>query len=1192
MYFKQVELTGFKSFADRTVLPLEPGVTAVVGPNGCGKSNILDAMRWALGEQSAKALRGAHMQDVIFNGNSQRPPTGMAEVSLTFDNADAALPVDFSEVQITRRVYRSGEGEYFINKAPCRLKDIQELFMDTGVGTNAYSLIGQGKIDLVISSRPEDRRFLFEEAAGIIKYKTRKRVAMRKLESADQNMLRLGDIIAEVERQMRSLKRQVNAAIRHREITQALRELEVRNAWLQFNELSGQIADLREKLAAATDTHGKLSADASRLEAQEEELNLRRIELERELHERREREHAVDTEMERLESQAALLRQEIEFCNQRAQAAAEERLSLEERAKGFSQDKGAAGERAEALRAEIERTEAALAEAQAARDAAAAETAGAEHRLEECRRTALDAVNLRNRFQTEIETLGATLAGVLQQLEALDTQSTSQEERRAQIAAQVGETRAKHAATEKDREKNAAERAKLEEKRRKAAARLAELNTKWQNLREEKSAVESRVTSLKELRDSYEGFATGVRAVMMAKQRDFPGMGGIIGPVGDLISTDAAYLQAIEAALGGNINNVIVENADDAKAAIAFLKEHKAGRVTFLPLDTIRPGRHEEELAMKGVRGVIGLAIDRVQCEARLMPAVEYLLYNTVIVETIDDAIRIARTEKKYPRMVTLEGEMISPAGAVTGGRTQRETQGLLGRTAEIEDLEKRAEQAKKDIAATVSEAAGITERQEAAAAQAKELDANENALRAALNELGVLLARQSTELEALGKTGDQLQEQRERLARQQADLETRQAEARGRLETASGDDSAHEQRVADARADLEVRRTVLMERTAALSDLRVRLAELTQNLEEAARLREREEREHEQALREAEKRVGLAQEMRARIAEIENKITGLLEAEKALSGDREAAHGRVLESQRAQQALMESVEALAKKLRGVRDRLNSAQKEIHRLELDCTQKEDRVQFFQERIAVEYGLALGSLTEEQVGEDDLDEREREERIKQHRQSLERLGNVNLAAIEEYDALEKREKFLKGQADDLSRARDALLGVIKRIDDTITQMFLDTFNEVARHFTDYFRRLFNGGQARIYLLDENDPLECGIEIEARPPGKKPQSISLLSGGEQAMTAIALLVSVFAAKPSPFCVLDEVDAPLDDANVKRFLDVIAEFTEHSQFIIITHNKETMARASALYGVTQQESGVSQIVSVRLEEARAAN
>jgi len=382
------------------------------------------------------------------------------------------------------------------------------------------------------------------------------------------------------------------------------------------------------------------------------------------------------------------------------------------------------------------------------------------------------------------------------------------------------------------------------------------------------------------------------------------------------------------------------------------------------------------------------------------------------------------------------------------------------------------------------------------------------------------------------------------------------------------------------------------MERTAALSDLRVRLAELTQNLEEAARLREREEREHEQALREAEKRVGMAQEMRGRIAEIEKKIGGLLEAEKALSGDREAAHDLVLASQRAQQALMESVEALGKKLRGVRDRLNSAQKEIHRLELDCTQKEDRVQFFQERIAVEYGLALGSLTEEQVGEDDLDEREREERIRQHRQSLERLGNVNLAAIEEYETLEKREKFLKGQADDLSRARDALLGVVKRIDDTITQMFLDTFNEVARHFTDYFRRLFNGGQARIYLLDETDPLECGIEIEARPPGKKPQSISLLSGGEQAMTAIALLVSVFAAKPSPFCVLDEVDAPLDDANVKRFLDVIGEFTEHSQFIIITHNKETMARASALFGVTQQESGVSQIVSVRLEEARAAN
>lgn len=1190
MYFKQIELHGFKSFADRTAINLEPGVTAIVGPNGCGKSNILDAMRWALGEQSAKALRGSHMQDVIFNGSGQRPPTGMAEVSLTFDNADAQLPVDFSEVQITRRVFRSGEGEYFINKAPCRLKDIQELFMDTGVGTNAYSLIGQGKIDLVISSKPEDRRFLFEEAAGIIKYKTRKRVAMRKLESAEQNMLRLGDIIAEVERQMRSLKRQVNAAIRHRELTQALRGLEIRNAWLQFNELSGQVADLKERLAGAVDDYARISAESGGREAELERMSLRRIEMDQDLMARREREHAVDTEMERVESQVALLRQEIEFCRQRAREAAEEHLSLRERAENISQDRGAAGDRASGLRAEIEAAQEALAAAQADWERASEALTGAEGRLEETRRQSLEAVNLRNRAQTEIETLGASLAGILQQLETLDTRSTSQEARHAEVAALAAETRAAHAAREKALEKAAADREKLQEKRRKAAERAAALNTEWQDLRERKSSAEARLTSLTELRDSYEGFATGVRAVMMAKQRGMGNLEGIIGPVGDLLSTEKDYEQAIEAALGGNINNVVVEQADAAKAAIAFLKEHRAGRVTFLPLDTIRPSQYEEQQPLKGMRGVIGAAIDYVHCDRHILPAVEYLLYNTVIVETIDDAIRIARTERRYPRMVTLDGEMVSPAGAVTGGRTQRDNQGLLGRSAEIDELGRSVGEIKERIAAVTSEAAGVALRMEESAKQLREMEAGEVSLRRELNDLGVVLARQAAELDALGQTSERLAEERKSLGDRRADLEARRAEAEARLAAVSVDDESLEQRAAEARAALDAARGAQAGRAGALADLRVRAAELAQQLEEAERNREREQREHELALREAEKRVGLAQQMKERETEVEGQIAALLEGAKGLSAEREAAHNLVLEAQREHKALMDAMDTLNRALRGLRDAANTAQKEVHRLELECSQKEDRIAFFQERIAVEYGLALGSLDESQVGTDELDEKEREELIKEHRKSIERLGNVNLAAIEEFETLEQREKFLKTQADDLNRAKETLLGVIKRIDDTITQMFLDTFNQVAHNFTDYFRRLFNGGQARIYLLDENDPLECGIEIEARPPGKKPQSISLLSGGEQAMTAIAMLVSIFAAKPSPFCVLDEVDAPLDDANVERFLEVIEEFTADSQFIVITHNKQTMAKAGALFGVTQQELGVSQIVSVRVEDAPA--
>ncbi len=1141
-----------------------------------------------MGEQSAKALRGDHMQDIIFNGSGGRPATGMAEVSLTFDNADSKLPVDYSEVQVTRRLYRSGESEYMINKSPCRLRDVLELFMDTGIGTNAYSLIGQGKIDMVISSRPEDRRFLFEEAAGIIKYKKRKTTAMRKLESAEQNMLRLGDIIAEVERQRRSLKRQVNAAIRHRELTTALRELEIRNAWLQYNELSGQVADLRDRLAAAVDRYEKLSADTSTHEAESEALSVQRIEMDRDLMTRREREHEIDTEMERVENQVSLLRKEIEFCRERAANAIAEHDNLRNRAESLSQDGGTASEQAIALEEESARVRDELASCQTAYEEASLAAAGADKRLEELRRQGIDAVNQRGRAQAEIEALTANIAELDAQIVAIEDRRGSQESRIAEAGAAVQSLRAEHAAREKELSALVAAREKSQTERQKLSERASTLNTEWQDLRERKSSIESRLTSLKELRDSYEGFATGVRAVMMARQRGMNGMDGIIGPIGDLLSTEKEFEAAVEAALGGNINNVVVEKAEAAKSAIAFLKEHRAGRVTFLPLDTIRPSQGGDEDVLRNKPGVIGRAIDRVQCDRNIMPAVEYLLYNTVIVETIDDAIRIARTEHRYPRLVTLDGEVVSPAGSVTGGRTQRETHGLLGRSAEIEDLEKQAGETTGRIGRVTAEAARIGETVQKLAASIREIEINETGVRRTANELGLSLARQSAELEALGHTGEQIGRQRDELATRRGEFEARRVDAETRLAAASIDNETLQKFTAEAQEAVAAARGALGACTQSLADLRVRLAELAQNLEEAERNRIREQREREQALEEAGKRVGLAQQMKVRETELEAQIGALLEGAKELSASREEAHERVLEFQRTHKTLVDRIDALAKNLRGLHEKTSSAQKEVHKLELECSQKEDRIGFFQERIATEYGLGLASLSEEQVGSDEYDEKEREKLIQEHRKSIERLGNVNLAAIEEYDTLEKREDFLKTQAEDLNRARATLLDVVKRIDATITQMFLETFQEISENFKNYFRRLFTGGQARIYLLDENDPLESGIEIEARPPGKKPQSISLLSGGEQAMTAIAMLVSIFAAKPSPFCVLDEVDAPLDDANVERFLELIDEFTAQSQFIMITHNKNTMAKAGALFGVTQQEPGVSQVVSVRVEDA----
>jgi chromosome segregation protein len=1187
MYFKSVELFGFKSFADRTVVNLESGTTAIVGPNGCGKSNILDALRWCLGEQSAKALRGSHMQDVIFNGSEQRPPMGMAEVTLTFDNADNTLPLDFADVQVTRRVYRSGESEYLINKAPCRLRDVQELFMDTGIGTNAYSLIGQGKIDLVLSSKPEDRRFLFEEAAGIIKYKSRKRVAMRKLESADQNLLRLGDIVAEVQRQMRTLKRQVTAAIRHRELTDALRELEIRNAWLQYNELSGQVADLKERFDASTDHYEKVSAETSILDARLAELNIKRIELERMLMARRDGEHEVDSEMEKIESQIALIRKEIEFAQQQQEQAAREHEEFTKRTTELGETHGAIDAQSVALHEELAAAQQALTELQAAYDAAGRAVRDADLQVDLLRKTTMDTLTTRNRVQTELETLGASLASIDGQLEGIFGQQQNQTTRLEDLSTRLQDNQRLESEKQKLLTESVEQRRAAQEQRTALMTKMEAMNKEWQDLREKRGREEARLNSLRELRDSYEGFAIGVRAVMKAKQQNMPEADGVIGPVGDLLSTDKEYGQAIEAALGGNVNNIVVKHADSAKQAIAFLKKHNAGRVTFLPLDTIRSGGRDDLDTLRGAPGVVGPAINYVQCDRAIMPAVEYLLFNTVIVKTIDDAIRIARSERRFPRLVTLDGEVVSSAGAVTGGRTRGENQGLLGRSAEIDDLEKSVATAEKRLAQITGEAAALTQTLQELSSRIKSLTDSEETYRGEVSHFGVIVAKLSTELDSLSKSGQELGSQRDELQARRKALQEQRDAAQTRIVTMEGDDETLQQQLIDAQDAASQARQSASGLGDQLADLRVKVAELSKGLEEAERSKVREQQEQGRLASEASRRLKLIEDLKVRVKDLEHGIADQVERAAALSETKEQAHGKVVEVQKEQHQVIEESKKITDDLKKLREQATAAQKEVHKLELDLTQKEDRIKFFQERIASEYGLALGSLTEKDVGSDDLDEGEREKLIQQNRKELQRLGTVNLMAIEEYEALEKRDAFLTSQEEDLRKAREALMEVVKKIDETIKAMFMVTFNMVAENFKNFFRRLFNGGQARVYLVDENDPLECGIEIEARPPGKKPQTISLLSGGEQAMTAIALLFSIFSAKPSPFCVLDEVDAPLDDANIGRFLDMVGDFVAQSQFIIITHSKQTMGRADALFGVTQQERGVSQLVSVKLDE-----
>ena len=1189
MHFKQIELTGFKSFADRTILDLEDGMTAVVGPNGCGKSNILDAMRWALGEQRPTVLRGAHMQDIIFNGTDTRAAMGMSEVTLTFDNSDGTLPIDFAEVQITRRLFRSGESDYLINKAPCRLRDIHELFMDTGIGTNAYSMIGQGKISMVLSSKPEDRRFLFEEAAGIIKYKSRKRIAMRKLDQAEQNLLRLGDIIGEVERQMRSLKRQVNAAIRHRELTERLREFEVRDSWIKQQELALRIDVLKKEFLKAKDGYEKTTAETGRIEATHEELSLAKLEIDRVLHARREAFHEIETEMEKIERQVALIRQQIEFSTEQQQRAVQEKERLEREAERIRLKQQEAEARVEALRGEQTGAEDVLQTRQLRLDDAANNVTTTAARLEEQRGESVELMKTRAQTQATIDTISVNLSNIEEQREFLDRRQEREGARNQELHTLLNEKRGIGSETgdalatvQTDLEGAQEEQSRLQDE-------LDAATRDWQGLREKKSSVGARLESYRELRDSYDGFAMGVQAIMEAKNDQRQEALGILGPTGDLISTRDRYRNAVEAALGGHLSSIVIERADQAKEAIQFLRDRRAGRVTFLPLDTIQPDESHRPAVPSGLPGVIAPLMSVIEVDERLRRIVSYLFRDAVLVENIDQALQIARQTRPCPLLVTLAGELLDPSGAMTGGETGEASHGILGRTARIEETQALLQQLETEVSKAADHVETLTDEKSHGAHRVTELAATLETHRTALAAVTLQIAQIVAEREKLDESAVSLGAERDALNAKRNEFTRQGNESRETAASIEVQAQELERLLAVAQTDAAAARQAQSQLANQIADLRVQSAQLSRSIDETERDRSRHQDEHQRTAAEIDKRKEAIEDFAANRLSLENETKELLGRSKDLAESNEQARKKVVEAENQRQDLLNDADVLENQLKTVREQAQQTQTQVHKTEIDLRHDEDQLRFFQERILSEYGVALSSLTLEDVGEDEHDDEERDRIIGETRERLDRIGTVNLMAIEEYEALTERDEFLVTQAQDLQAARDTLLGVVERIDITITDMFLETFNAVAENFREYFRRLFNGGQARIYLIDEDDPLESGIEIEARPPGKKPQAISLLSGGEQALTAIALLFGIFKAKPSPFCVLDEVDAPLDDANIGRFVELVDEFSANTQFVIITHNKQTMAKAGTLYGVTQQERGVSQIVSVRFDETR---
>ncbi|MGB7748122.1 MAG: chromosome segregation protein SMC [Verrucomicrobiia bacterium] len=1225
MYLKNLTLLGFKSFSDKTSLNFQPGVTAIVGPNGCGKSNVSDAIRWVLGEQSAKALRGGEMADVIFNGTDGRKPMGMAEVSLTLGDMDqdhlraAGVEVAYNEATITRRIFRDGNSEYFINRTGCRLKDIQQLFMGTGVGRTSYSILAQGHITQILSSKPEDRRMIFEEAAGITKYKSQKKESLRKLEYTDQNLLRIADLIREVKRQIGSLQRQAGKARRYKQISQELQHLDTQLARHQFDVLAAEITEKQATAERLRDEIATGSAELLRCEDEIKQLRERLSELEHEVAGQQQRSLELKGEADRHESRIQFNEERLrELASQNTKALADI-TQAEERCHTASAELQAVTERLAASENALLQHRVAIEQKQWALNTVEDDLRQRQESLRQAHADAFTAAQDLSRIRNEITALDLQKQGNSIRLEKLSAEKLQLEEERTRLEARLQEFTA---SVEVEKLNAQTKRGSVEQRQnrlRELQVELQESSAEQDQFLQAQAEKRSRLSVLEQLEGSHEGFSAGTQAALRQTRT-------VIGSLADRIRVPDQYVVAVENALGHHLQIVLTEAPESAQEIIADLTTNKSGRASVAALAMAYDSKQlafEGEMAPGGgldvvqnglQKGQIIHALTVVQAEPSVEKLLKALLARTFIASDLATATAQVQNGHAGCDFVTLTGDLLSRHGVYTGGYLNgngnpKGPASILGRKNQISELH-------GELTEVQLRVADMSRKRGALLGEQTELQASLQQAQTELREQEVAIATREGEFNALQNSNRLLHQKIETVvfevqslaAQEQEGLQKRNALAvqLNELETR---ERAGQEQVAALTAELENLRQQRDAAHAALTESKVALASEEQML---ASFRQQQQ-SLEQRIRE------LTQAVEQRRAEVSSFISRKEQAESEIQ-DSQAQIGR-LQHER-DQVNAQTAELLARKqsqeadvatrednLRGQRSRLTQLQEQRGALDVELAQKNMSVQNLRERIQQKYHLNLDAIRSECITITFADEGAAKvhvmtpeemaaagaatdwnavgQQIEALQRKLDEIGPVNLVAIEEYEETEQRYQFLSKQHDDLVSAKAQLLEVINRINVQTRQMFIETFEKVRENFRLMFTEVFGGGKADLILSDENDVLESGIEIMARPPGKQLQSISLLSGGEQTMTAVALLFSIYQVKPSPFCVLDELDAPLDESNINRFVRVLQRFITNSQFIVITHNKRTIGMADVLYGVTMEERGISKIVSVKFHK-----
>ncbi|MDH4226652.1 MAG: chromosome segregation protein SMC [Deltaproteobacteria bacterium] len=1183
MKIKKLTIHGFKSFSDRTTFAFHEGVSGIVGPNGCGKSNIVDAIRWVLGEHNARHLRGKHMEDLIFGGSESRKQVGMAEVTLTLANDNGAAPAayaNFSEIEIQRRLYRDGESEYAINKVPSRLKDIVELFTDTGIGTRAYSIIEQGQVGWLVNAKPEERREIFEEAAGINKYKHKKDAALRRLESTQENLTRVTDIIAEVKRQLNSLNRQAKKAERYKILKDELKGLDLFHSHAEFARLSADLTRLASEITAANDKEAALGAEAGAKQSAIDELRLEQTSRENEYRDIREKTSSLERniqEEERLREIAALRIEEIKRLAERLSGDIEELSTQIHTMKGEF----------EFVSSEIKSAETIASEEKSLLNAKEAEANDADAKL----KAKEDA--LRSIEATKIELL-TKLADAKHALQAVIKEEETLRERSARLTSEIASTaRAieenasplkmlQGAMSELERRKESIDSGiKTTEERLKSLETARGDNaTRLETLRESFATKNARLNALNEMNASMEGVKDGVKSLIHENRT------GVHGMIADVIETAPGYERAVEAVLGERLQYVIVQSHREGIEAVDYLKTHASGRASFIPVTEARlsysngNGNGNGHALPEGAENLLS----RITVKEGYSKIINYLFSNVVVVNTLDRAVDIWRQNGVARTLVTPDGELIDPQGIITGGSTNGSDGGLLYKRREAKEL---SGEVKATEEALAEAEAGLVRLDKDIVEARTSLEAGRKSLHAEdidrVNSLG--------EIKRLENEARRLEE---RLSSLKAELETTEAglnAAGSKKSTLSTERESFETGLKNAEGSaIAATEEVLALKTRKdaisieASDIRVKAAAAIERLEhlrsmaaEKSRLMAESERRIEVKRAEISAGATEAAEKEKETLRHKEALEGLLAKRDELKKD-ESSREEILNSFNAR---VKDAEAALKKLTS---EINATVAEKSALSLKAREAEMALANMKSNTIERYGVSLAEYAPTEAATAMTPE-EMAGRIAELREKIGSMGEVSLGALEEYEELDKRHTFLNEQKEDLEKSIESLRSAITRINRTTRERFQEAFEAINAEFTKNFPRFFNGGKAELVLTGEGDVLECGVEIVASPPGKKLQNITLLSGGEKALTATALIFSIFLIKPSPFCLLDEVDAPLDDANIDRFNGFVKEMSEKSQFILITHNKRTMEIADTLYGITMEEPGVSKTVSVEL-------